>query len=143
LNRYLLDTNIVSDLVSHPAGQVARKIATLRESSMLTSIIVVMEIKFGVEKRGSRKLARQVAKVLGELNILSIEPPLEDIYARVRTFLERRGTPIGAHDLLIATQALGVDATVVTDNEREYRRVPGLRVENWLRQNPARGPDAG
>ena len=71
--------------------------------------------------------------VLGSLAILSFEPPMDSAYGTLRASLEKAGTPIGDHDMLIAAQALTLDCVVVTDNEREFRRVDSLTVENWLR----------
>ncbi len=100
---------------------------------MLTSVIVACELRFGAAKRGSRTLTRQIEAILGALTIRPLESDVERIYASIRTTLERKGTPIGAHDLLIAAHARAIDAVCVTDNVTEFKRVPALRVENWLR----------
>ena len=91
------------------------------------------EIHFGLERRPSTRLARQVDRVFERLPIMPFESDADRVYARVRASLERRGTPIGANDLLIAAHALALGATLVTDNVREFGRVEGLTVENWLR----------
>jgi tRNA(fMet)-specific endonuclease VapC len=85
-----------------------------------------------VAKSGSARSALQLEEILASLDVLPIEPPIDAIYVEIRTFLERRGTPIGANDMLIASQALALDMTLVTDNVREFSRVPDLRVENWM-----------
>lgn len=128
----LLDTNIVSDLVRNPNGIVAERIRRVGESNVCTSIIVVAELKFGVEKKGSLRLANQIAVILDKLEVLSFEAPADAKYAMIRTHLERAGRPMGANDLLIAAQALALGCTLVTDNEKDFRRVPGLSIENWL-----------
>lgn len=129
---YLLDTNILSDLVRHPAGRIHDCIAERGEDSVCTSIIVVAELRFGAAKKGSERLTNQVEAVLGALDILPVDQPVDRKYAEIRTVLERAGTPIGANDLLIAAHAVANGLTVVTNNEAEFRRVPDLRVENWL-----------
>ena len=134
--RYLLDTNAISDLVVDPRGKVAGRIADVGEKSVVTSVIVRAEILFGVHKRGSAELSRKVANVLSRMQILSFEPPADEIYAQTRLHLERQGRPIGVNDLWIAAHALTLDCTVVTANEREFSRVPGLKVENWRRREP-------
>jgi tRNA(fMet)-specific endonuclease VapC len=129
---YLLDTNILSDLMRHPAGRIANRIAQT-EQRVCTSIIVIAELKYGIAKVGSRRLAIQLAAILGGIDVLPFETPADVAYAELRTRLERAGRPIGGNDMLIAAHALALDLTLVTANEREFSRVPDLRIENWLR----------
>ena len=128
---YLLDTNILSDLMRHPGGRIADQIAQT-EQYVCTSIIVVAELKYGIVKAGSRRLARQLAAILGGIEVIPFETPADVAYAELRTQLERAGRPIGGNDLLIAAHALTLDMTLVTANEREFARIPDLRIENWL-----------
>lgn len=130
---YLLDTNILSHLVRQPQGPVAEHIADVGEENVLTSVIVACELRYGAAKRGSRKLTRQVEAILGALTVKPLESDVERIYASIRVALERKGTPIGAHDMLIAAHARAIDAVCVTDNVAELKRVPALKVENWVR----------
>ena len=129
---YLLDTNILSDLVRRPQGRVAKRIAREGERSICTSIVVASELRFGAEKLGSPRLTAQLEVILSTLDILPLEEPADRHYARLRWHLEQRGSPIGPNDLLIAAHALALDCTVVTANDREFTRVPGLKVVNWL-----------
>ena len=131
--RYLLDTNVVSDLVRNPQGRVAQRIREVGEARVCTSIMVAAELRCGAAKKGSAQLSVQLEAVLGALDVLPFEPPADEIYASLRTRLEAVGTPIGAHDMLIAAHALALGCTVVTDNEREFARVADLSRENWLR----------
>jgi len=132
---YLLDTNILSDLVHHPRnGTAARQLALVRThggQDISTSIISAAELRYGVAKRGSTRLARQVETVLGALHVLPFEAPADVIYGRLRTDLERRGQPMGGNDLLIAAHALAAQLTLVTD-DRGFARIPELLRENWL-----------
>jgi tRNA(fMet)-specific endonuclease VapC len=130
--RYLLDTNIVSDLVKHPQGLVFQQIATVGEDSVCTSIIVACELRFGAEKKGSSRLVNQLESILKVLPVLTLEPPVDRYYAEIRNQLERSGTPIGPNDLLIAAHALALNLTIVTANTREFDRVSNLSLENWL-----------
>ena len=130
---YLLDTNILSHLVRQPQGVVAERIADVGEANVLTSVIVACELRYGAAKRASRRLTRQVEAVLGALTIRPLESEVERVYASIRVALEKKGTPIGAHDMLIAAHARALDAVCVTDNVAEFKRVPALKVENWLR----------
>ena len=130
---YLLDTNILSHLVRQPQGPVADHIADVGEANVLTSVIVACELRYGAAKRGSSKLTRQVEAVLSAMTIRPLESDIERVYASIRVALERKGTPIGAHDMLIAAHARAIDAVCVTDNVAEFRRVPALKIENWLK----------
>ncbi len=130
--QYLLDTNIISDLVRHPQGLVFQRIAAVGENCICTSIIVVCELRFGAAKNGSLRLVQQLEHIFEVLPILSLEPPVDQHYAAIRTHLEQKGTPISPNDLLIAAHALVLNLTLVTANVREFERLPGLRVENWL-----------
>lgn len=133
MTHYLLDTNIVSDLIRFPQGRVASWIAEVGEDSVATSIIVAAELRFGTAKRASDRLSAQLEAVLAVLPIMAFERPADDCYGALRALLERSGTPIGANDMLIAAQALALGSVLVSDNEREFSRVKGLRLVNWLR----------
>ncbi len=130
--RYLLDTNILSDLVRQPQGIVATRIAAAGEETVCTSIIVAAELRFGAAKSGSSKLANRVDLILSAVEILPLESPADHHYGKLRHHLTNQGTPIGPNDMLIAAHALSVGLTVITANTREFSRVPGLNTENWL-----------
>lgn len=132
MSAYLLDTNILSDLVRQPQGIIADCIARVGESEVCTSIVVAAELRYGAQRRNSRPLTRNVEAILDKIEVLPIEEPADRAYAVLRTDLERRGVVIGPNDMLIAAHALSLDCIVVTANRREFSRVPNLRVENWL-----------
>jgi tRNA(fMet)-specific endonuclease VapC len=131
--RYLLDTNIVSDLVRNPQGRITQRIRKVGEAQVCTSIIVAAELRYGSAKKKSPRLAAQLNTVLTALEVLPFDAPADTTYGLLRARLESSGKPIGANDLLIAAQALSLGHILVTDNEREFARVDGLRCENWLR----------
>jgi tRNA(fMet)-specific endonuclease VapC len=131
--RFLLDTNVVSDLVRDPRGRVVAGVARVGEGRVCTSVIVAAELRYGAAKRGSPRLAARLEGVLERLDVLPFEPPADAAYGDLRARLERAGRLIGPNDLLIAAHALAVGCTLVTDNEREFSRVEGLPIENWLR----------
>src|SRR5215831_8527720 len=112
--RYLLDTNIVSDLVRDPHGRITRRIRKVGEAQVCTSIIVAAELRYGTTKKGSPRLAAQLAEVLGALQVLPFEAPADATYGSLRVLLEKGGRPIGANDLLIAAQAVALDLVLVT-----------------------------
>ena len=131
--RYLLDTNIVSDLVRNPHGRITQRIRKVGEAQVCTSIIVAAELRYGSAKKGSARLTAQLAVVLSALEVLPFDAPADSTYGLIRARLEQSGKPIGANDLFIAAQAVALGHVLVTDNEREFVRVDGLRCENWLR----------
>ena len=131
--RYLLDTNIVSDLIRNPQGRVLQHIRRVGEARVCTSIIVAAELRYGAAKKASARLTAQVDAVLGGLEILPLDAPSNAVYGTLRTRLEKAGESIGGNDLLIAAQTVALGFTLVTDNESEFRRVPNLRRDNWLR----------
>jgi tRNA(fMet)-specific endonuclease VapC len=131
--RYLLDTNIVSDLVRNPQGRVTQRIREVGDTRVCTSIIVAAELRYGAAKARSPRLTAQLEAVLGALEVLSFEAPADASYGLLRARLEQAGQPIGGNDLLIAAQAISLRHTLVTDNEREFARIEELPRENWLR----------
>jgi tRNA(fMet)-specific endonuclease VapC len=131
--RFLLDTNVVSDLVRNPRGRTTAHIATVGEEHVGTSIIVAAELRYGAAKRGSSRLSAQLDKILDILKVVPFEAPADALYGDLRSRLEKAGRTIGANDLLIAAHALALGCIIVTDNEQEFSRVRGLRFENWLR----------
>ncbi|MDB5361227.1 MAG: VapC toxin family domain ribonuclease [Rhodospirillales bacterium] len=131
--RYLLDTNIISDLVRNPYGRIAEQIRKVGEGLVCTSIIVAAELRYGTTRKASLKLTTQLETVLSGFDILPFEAPADTLYGLIRTRLEAVGQPIGGNDMFIAAQALALGYTVVTDNEREFGRIEGLSHENWLR----------
>ncbi len=129
---YLLDTNIVSDLMRRPQGPVAAALARVGDDTVCTSIVVVAELKFGVKKSGSPRLQANLDAILSALEILPLKEPVDLRYAEIRHHLESVGQTIGPNDLLIAAHCLAENLVAVTANIDEFSRVPGLGVENWL-----------
>lgn len=132
MTRYLLDTNIVSDIVRNPQGRVTQHIRRVGDAQVCTSIIVAAELRYGATRKGSQRLTAQLEAVLEAIEVLPFEAPADNTYGLLRAELERGGRLIGGNDLLIAAQGVSLGYTIVTDNEREFRRVGALRCENWL-----------
>lgn len=130
--RYLLDTNIVSDMIRNPQGRVTERVREVGEAHVATSIIVAAELRYGAAKKGSARLTAQLEAVLGALEVLPFEDPADRVYGVLRAGLEQKGQPIGGNDLLIAAQALSLGFTLVTANEREFSKIEDLPSENWL-----------
>lgn len=133
MSGYLLDTNILSDLIRHPDGLVARRVEQVGQKEIFTSIIVAAELRYGCAKKGSSKLLERVQGLLETIPVLSLDMPSDAQYGLIRAELEAAGQPIGMNDLLIASHALALGLTLVTDKTSEFSRVRGLKVENWLR----------
>lgn len=131
----LLDTNIISSLMREPTGVAAQRMAQVIDEGqkVLTSVVVQCELEFGLAKRPSARLSQAYDIVMRHIEVATLDEHVVNHYAKVRNHLESSGQAIGANDNLIAAHALALGASLVTDNETEFRRVPGLTVENWLR----------
>jgi len=132
LTRYMLDTNIISDLIRNPQGRAAKRIARVGENNICTSIIVAAELRYGCAKSGSERLLKAVEDLLGEIDVLPLDVPADAEYGGLRAELETAAKPIGGNDLLIAAHAYATGTTIVTANTDEFKRIRGLKVENWL-----------
>jgi tRNA(fMet)-specific endonuclease VapC len=129
---WMLDTNTLSDLIRNPRGPLVQRLGAVAPDTLCTSIVVACELRFGALRKGSAALSLRVEQLLDSLFVLPFDAPADEHYADIRTGLERTGAPIGGNDLLIAAHARSRNLTVVTHNLREFQRVPGLRVEDWL-----------
>jgi tRNA(fMet)-specific endonuclease VapC len=130
--KYLLDTNIISNLWKDPQGKIYEHLQGISEANIYTSIIVAAELRFGAAKRQSNALTEWVEAILSRLAVLALEEGVDQEYADIRSQLEQTGQLIGSNDLLIAAHARYLGFTLVTDNVREFQRVPNLLIENWL-----------
>lgn len=132
----LLDTNIISTLMRDPHGHVTQRLNAARaltpELRVVTSVVVDGELRFGLARRPSTRLQGAYANVMQIIEVLALPPEAAQPYAALRTHLEAQGQPIGPNDALIAAHALALGATLVSGDD-EFIRVPGLKVENWLR----------
>ena len=132
--RFMLDTDVISELIKDPMGKVARLLETEGESSVCSSIIVASELRYVVAKSGSKELSLRVYAALSAIDILPFDIPADIEYGKLRALLAAKGKPpIGPNDLLIAAYALSLGLTLVTDNVLEFKRAKGLSVVNWRR----------
>jgi len=129
---WMLDTNTLSDLIRSPKGALVQRLSRIEPDAVATSIVVACELRFGARRKGSDALTSRVEQLLGAFTVLPFDEPADQHYADIRTALERAGTPIGSHDLFIAAHARSRGMTLVTHNTREFERVPGLSVEDWM-----------
>ena len=130
---HLLDTDICIEALRRRSEPLLGHLRRHEPGEVAVSAITEAELTFGALKSGAPECnTAAVAAFLRPFVILEFERGFVPVYARLRLDLERAGARIGALDLLIAAQAVALGMTVVTNNLREFRRVPGLRVENWL-----------
>jgi tRNA(fMet)-specific endonuclease VapC len=128
----LLDTDTCVCLINRDPPQVLARLQTFRPRDIVLSSITVAELAWSVAKSGSERNRQALGAFLASFEIASFDLEAAWAYGDIRAELHRRGTPIGPLDLLIAAHALVLDATLVTNNEREFKRVPSLRIENWI-----------
>jgi tRNA(fMet)-specific endonuclease VapC len=126
----MLDTDISSYVIRRRPPQIAERFARHAEQ-LCVSVMTVAELRFGAAKAARPELASLVEAYLARLTILDWGDSATFHYARIRTELERLGTPIGNMDLLIACHAVAEQAVLVTNNVKHFGAVPGLRVEQW------------
>jgi tRNA(fMet)-specific endonuclease VapC len=132
--RYLLDTNMCIYAMKHHPG-VLRHMQQVRQDGLCVSAIVAAELSFGVARSAPERQAKNRAALQRFLAAIPVEPwPTEAIwiYGQDRQALKQAGTPIGELDLLIAAHAKAQDLILVTNNTREFERIDGLRLENWV-----------
>lgn len=133
---WMLDTDTLSSLVRDPRNAVFDRLQSIGPDAACTSIVVACELRFGARRKGSRVLTRRVGQLLDALAVLPLDAAADAHYAEIRAALERAGKPIGNNDLLIAAHARSRELTLVTHNIREFDRIPGLRVADWLAASP-------
>ena len=127
----MLDANIVSEAMRNPRGKASEKIQPIDGALFCCSVVVAAELRFDAAKHGGTMWKERVDQALSSINVLPLASPIDKVYGENRTSLERAGTPIGPNDMLIAAHAVANNLILVTANEREFRRVAGLAVENW------------
>ena len=130
--KYLLDTNICIYIINERPVQVMARFRQERIGEIGVSSLTAAELAYGVEKSGSARNRQALEKFLAPLEIVAFAETAFRHYGRLRADLEKRGLPIGSMDMLIAAHALALNAILVTNNTREFERVSGLHLENWV-----------
>jgi len=132
--QYLLDTNICIYIIKRKPANVIERLRQSRISQVGISSITLSELEYGVAK-SLKPVQNQFAltQFLAPMEILSYGGEAAQQYGRLRAFLEKQGTPIGSLDMLIAAHVLSIDCVLVTNNEKEFRRVPNLKIDNWMK----------
>lgn len=131
--KYLLDTNICIYIIKKKPEIALKKVQTLATNDLCVSSITVAELRYGVEKSQHAAQNREALELfLMPLVIMPFNKDAAISYGKIRAGLEAKGQPIGSLDTLIVAHALSLGFTIVTNNTREFERVPGLHVENWI-----------
>jgi len=134
---YLFDTDTISAVLRpRPDLAVARRLATVPADQQFTSAITLGELLFGAFRKERTDLLERIQAIADTVPVLPFNEAAARTYAELRTELERRGTPLAEPDLRIAAIARTFKLVLVTGNERHFRRVPDLAVENWLEPHP-------
>jgi tRNA(fMet)-specific endonuclease VapC len=130
--KFLLDTNIFIALIKRKPVQTIARLSDLSVGDIGLSSITLAELQYGVVKSGQPERNRQaLEEFLLPLEIAAFDRKAADIYGIVRAGLEKAGTPIGPLDTMIAAHALSLEATLVTNNTREFCRIPALKIDDW------------
>ena len=129
---YILDTDICSYIIKHRPAEVLRKFDSIAYDELHISVITQAELLFGAKKLGSQQLIILVENFIARLKLLPWQGKQAFAYANLRNNLEKSGTAIGNMDLMIASHALSLNATLVTNNTKYFAKVPDLRYENWV-----------
>jgi tRNA(fMet)-specific endonuclease VapC len=128
--KYLLDTDSVS-FALRGVGEVGARLRATRPSEVAISAITLAELRFGADRKGSRKLHALIDTFARAVAVAPFDEDGARAFGHVGSLLAERGTPIGEMDTLIAAHAVALKMTLVTNNVRHFSRVPGLSVENW------------
>jgi tRNA(fMet)-specific endonuclease VapC len=130
---YLLDTDICIYITKHSPVDVVKKFQQMPVGAFAMSVVNYGELYFGSEKSMHAKKAHAALEALiGRVPVLPLPPEAATHYGRIRAVLEKQGNIIGSNDLWIAAHCLALNLTLITNNTREFQRVPALRIENWL-----------
>jgi tRNA(fMet)-specific endonuclease VapC len=128
--KYMLDTDIVSLAVrEHPS--IIQNLKEHEEDEIFVSTISYAELMYGLEKKGSAKLADEVNIILGKLYVKDFDIDSAEYYGKIRMELERPGTPLENMDILIAASAMSAGAILVSHNTKHFSKIKGIKVEDW------------
>ena len=131
--RYMLDTNICIYVIKHKPETVFQKLQNTNPEDVCISSVTYAELVHGVEKSAAVEKNRlALSMLLANMEILDFDVDAADCYGKIRAVLEKKGTPIGPLDMMIAAHAQSLEYTVVTNNVKEFSRVSALRIENWV-----------
>ena len=129
--RYMLDTDICIYTINERSSAVLRAFRQFQSTGLGVSSVTAAELYFGVARTGSQRNLDALRRFLATLEIAPFDALAAEVFGSMRAWLASRGTPIGPYDTMIAAHAQALGVTLVSNNTREFKRVPGLKVENW------------
>ncbi|MDF3822414.1 type II toxin-antitoxin system VapC family toxin [Leptospira sp. 96542] len=133
MSQYLLDTNTCIYIINKKPEKVYQKFKKVSLDNIFISTITEFELRYGVQKsQKADQNQKTLNEFLGYLNIIPFDSVAASIAGSVRTRLEKKGEIIGSYDLLIASQAIANDIIIVTNNEKKFKRIKELKIENWI-----------
>lgn len=131
--RYMLDTNICIYAIKHKPEKVFQRLQEIDPDDVCASSVTYAELVHGVEKSAAVEKNRlALSMLLANIEILNFDVDAANCYGKIRADLEKKGTPIGSLDMMIAGHAMSMGYTVVTNNVKEFSRIPDLKIENWV-----------
>ena len=131
--RFMLDTNICIYIIKKKPPKILKRFRTFELSDITISSITLAELEYGIAKSNRPQQNREaLSGFLAPLEILPFDDHAASHYGEIRAYLESKGKSIGPIDMLIASHAISLSITLITNNTREFKRIPGLQLENWL-----------
>lgn len=132
MKRYMLDTDMCSYIIKEHPQRVRQRFGALAMEQLCISVVTYAELIYGVERSSSRRVNRAIIEdFVRHLDVIDWDTGAADQYGAIRTQLEAAGTPIGAMDMMIAAHAKSIKAVLVTNNQKRFTRVKGLKIDNW------------
>lgn len=132
MKRYMLDTDMCSYIIREHPVSVLKRFQTLAMEQLCVSVVTYAELIYGVERSSSRRINRPVIEdFVRHLDVMDWDTKAADQYSVIRAGLEAAGTPIGAMDMMIAAHAKSIKAVLVTNNQKHFKQVRGLKIDNW------------
>jgi tRNA(fMet)-specific endonuclease VapC len=128
---FLLDTNTVSFYIRRSSAALERRLRRTPAARVGLSVVTEMELRYGLARNPRLRIAPLVEEFLAGVTVVPLTSEVARVYGRIRAEVETAGTPIGPLDLMIASQAVALRATLITNNIREFKRIGGLRCRDW------------
>ena len=133
MKRYMLDTDMCSHIIKEHPESMRQRFQTLAMEQLCISIVTYAELIYGVERSSSKRVNRPIIEDFARhLDIMDWDTKAADQYGVIRTELEAAGTPIGAMDMMIAAHTKSIRAVLVTNNQKHFTKIKGLKIENWI-----------
>lgn len=130
---YMLDTDICSYLIKGCSEELLLNLNNHSNDAICISSVTYAELLFGAIRINSKKIKNKIDTIVQKVGIVQFDEQAASFYAKIRNILEENGTPIGNMDILIAACALSSGAVLITNNEKHFKHIPSLQIENWIK----------